>query len=369
MDKRPNLVVIFGPDLGANVGGYGAGKGGVVSAISRMLHYFDAKLQYAYCAYDTRKNTRLWFLWLPVRWIRAIIKLTVYILINKCRVIHIVADGLVYRTSSVVLVAKVFNKYTVVDVRGDGLRKYAENKCSFMVRIAWFIVLKAADRLLLQNKNTLCMMESHWKEKLHYHPNWINLDAHPIRSSQVLDNEEVTVAFVGYCYKDKGVFDIVNGCIDACENGMYINLQLVGHEELSFSNFLDGLIPPARLNIVRHGVQDRRNILDVLSKSDVFLFPSYYRGEGHPNVINEAMAFKLVIVSTPVGSIPDILDESTAYFVSPRSPWRISERLIEIQSNRTIARMKGENAFDKLIQQYTEASVLSKLLEIYDLGR
>ena len=71
-----------------------------------------------------------------------------------------------------------------------------------------------------------------------------------------------------------------------------------------------------------------------MREADVFLFPTYHKGEGHPNVINEAMANELPIVVTKQGSIEEILDEETAYFIDPRSPTQIADALCHIESHR-----------------------------------
>jgi teichuronic acid biosynthesis glycosyltransferase TuaC len=56
----------------------------------------------------------------------------------------------------------------------------------------------------------------------------------------------------------------------------------------------------------------------VYNASDVLLFPSW--SEGSPNAVKEAMASCLPVVATPVGDLPELLDDIDGCFVRPHDP-------------------------------------------------
>lgn len=63
-----------------------------------------------------------------------------------------------------------------------------------------------------------------------------------------------------------------------------------------------------------------------MSAADALLFPS--RSEGSPNVIKEAMAAELPIVSTPVGDVEERLRGVPGCFVRPSDPEELADALV-----------------------------------------
>ena len=91
--------------------------------------------------------------------------------------------------------------------------------------------------------------------------------------------------------------------------------------------------------------------------SDVVLLTSV--AEGSPNVIKEAMACNIPIVSTNVGDVSQIIGKTNGCFISNFEPNNVAERLKEalLFKKRTTGR--------KDIQHLEEAIVADKIIHIY----
>lgn len=83
-----------------------------------------------------------------------------------------------------------------------------------------------------------------------------------------------------------------------------------------------------------------------------------------PLKLTDGMAMAKPVLSTKVGDIPDILDE-TGYLVDPDSPEQIAEQIKVIFANFSQAEERGRNARIRCVEKYslqTMADSLSKLI-------
>lgn len=92
----------------------------------------------------------------------------------------------------------------------------------------------------------------------------------------------------------------------------------------------------------------------------VMLLTSYV--EGSPNVVKEAMACNLPIVSVPVGDVPERLANVAGCAVCPRDPVALGDALVHVlkDERRTIGRHILE------VEGLDQATVARKILAIYE---
>lgn len=105
----------------------------------------------------------------------------------------------------------------------------------------------------------------------------------------------------------------------------------------------------------------QNNIQQILIESHCLILPSLW--EGMPMVIIEAAAAKLPIVTTPVGSIPDILDLSNSYLSTLDNFYK---SMIEVIQNYNNALLKTEKLFQEIQESYTISKVYDKHLYLYN---
>jgi L-malate glycosyltransferase len=107
------------------------------------------------------------------------------------------------------------------------------------------------------------------------------------------------------------------------------------------------------------------NPFPLLDQADLFVLPS--RSEGFSNALLEAMACGLPIVATSVGGNAEaVLDRRTGFIVAPEQPLEMAQRMQELLSNRPLARLFGQQARVRVIQEFSMESMMERLLSIYD---
>ena len=187
------------------------------------------------------------------------------------------------------------------------------------------------DRILsFRNDIVICVSEAvrHYREKvarfsnrkLIVIENGIDLDRFTHLSPRKekcdqlgLDSSKRWLVIVGRLVPLKGhryLFDAVSLLIASFPS---LGLLVVGEgeEENELKIYAD------RLGLANHVIflGQRRDVPDILNLAEIFLLPS--SREGLPIVLLEAMAAALPVVVTPVGGIPEVVEEGkTGFFVS-----------------------------------------------------
>lgn len=114
--------------------------------------------------------------------------------------------------------------------------------------------------------------------------------------------------------------------------------------------------PTVRLHVA-WGI-DAASVPTLMNAADCLVFPS--RSEGSPNVIKEAMACALPIVSTPVGDVVERLEGVAGCYVRPPSPEAFAEGLGRALADRSAPQARTA------VEGLGISLVAGRLTEIYD---
>jgi glycosyltransferase involved in cell wall biosynthesis len=358
-------VVLAGPSTELGTEGYGGGKGGYVRNVTALLEYFCSDdLKMTLSPYSTRRYSRWWKVLLPFR---LIADLRVFASnIRRADGVHVMmAYGLaIYREFGMSVIAAAFNRPLILDIRGGSFLLWLDS-ASWLQRAMARWALRHATIILGQGVAVVADLRPRYGDKVHHFPNFMQSRYFPSSVDPKLTQAELRVMFVGYCYAGKGVFELVDGCARAARAGLSLRLTLVGAESPEFSAYLDDYASPAALRLDRRGILEFDEVQALLAAHDVFCFPTRHVGEGHPNVITEAMAHGLVIVSTRHGFITELLDETSAYLLDEGSADAVANMLLYIDVHRDEARRRAESARAVVQERFTEAKVLGQLREVY----
>jgi len=107
------------------------------------------------------------------------------------------------------------------------------------------------------------------------------------------------------------------------------------------------------------------DVLPILKKSDLLLFPSSYR-EGVPRVILEAAATGLPIVAFDVPGVREaVIDEETGYLVPFRDIHTMVKAVNKLLKNRELRINMGKKARQMIEALFDQKIIIEKYFEIY----
>lgn len=195
-------------------------------------------------------------------------------------------------------------------------------------------------------------------------PNIVEPPKGPIeRPSEVNESAPLKVLFLGLVCRDKGVYDIVEAL-------KLLAPEYDGRIEVVFAG--PGETDRLREAIDRAGVASMASVVGLvrgaakekcLGESRLMLLPSYI--EGLPITLLEACAYGIPSVTTPVGSIAELIaDGVNGTLVEPGHPEQIAAALRRYADNPALLKEQGSAAL-KAVAPYLPENVGRRLHEIY----
>ncbi len=164
-----------------------------------------------------------------------------------------------------------------------------------------------------------------------------------------------TILFLGMVSREKGVEDLFRACQLLDERKVSYRLVIAGEAESdSTACRVKDLCGKLRANVTLAGrvVGDAK--WQAYMDADIFCFPTFYRAEGFPIVLLEAMMFSLPVISTKWRGIPEIVEDSqTGILLDPRDPEQLADALQTLLADSHLCQVMGNNGRARFLEKFT----------------
>lgn len=214
-------------------------------------------------------------------------------------------------------------------------------------------IVSKADILITLNKKSQEYIQENFGINSKILPNFLPEEYIKIAYEKRKINDEIkSIVYTGHVTKAKGC-DVI---LKIAKEYPKKKFELIGYISDDFKNIN---IPQ---NVTLRGEVTVAEVKDFLNSADLFLFPSHT--EGFPNSVAEAMAFGVPILSTPVGAIPDMIEEKGGILANIDDVDKF-KKSIEFLENKEKRKKMSEWNKNKVINNYDINIVLRKLIAIY----
>lgn len=296
------------------------------------------------------------------------VRLLVALRFRGCDIVHIhmASYASFARKSRVATLAGLFRKKVVIHLHGAQFHLFFEESSTNRKRaISW--ALLSADLVIA--------LSEEWKTRL--------VGISPDATIRILPNPVDTreyegmvearaevpeggghVLFLGAFTRRKGIYDLVAAAAKVVEKRPNVVFELGGDREVSEVQHLIEEKGIGR-NVRFMGWVRGEQKLSAFLRAHIFVLPSYH--EGLPIAVLEALAAGLPVVTTPVGGIPEIVeDEVNGCLIEPGDVDALAASILRLLASAELrARMSDANL--ELVRTRHDARVVAReLVDWYD---
>jgi len=116
------------------------------------------------------------------------------------------------------------------------------------------------------------------------------------------------------------------------------------------------------------GQQDENQLAELYRRATVFVMPSYYETFGISCL--EAMAFRVPVVATRAGALPEIVEhDRVGLTVAPGDPSALGEAICDLLRNPELRRRFGSAGRERVLSQFTIEAVRNLMITGYERAR
>lgn len=168
--------------------------------------------------------------------------------------------------------------------------------------------------------------------------------------------------YIGYLKHMKGLDYLVEALAKMRANGINAEVHFVGDGPMADELKTQSKALNVESYCLFHGfVADAPTLHRHIDDCDIFVFPSL--SEGSPRVVLEALARSIPMISTPVGSVPDMLtDRKNTLIVPFRDAAAIADAVARLVEDDKLRSDIARNGYE-IARQYTVETFVGRMAE------
>lgn len=181
--------------------------------------------------------------------------------------------------------------------------------------------------------------------------------------------DSLRLLFISNMMKSKGWEKALDAASILLHNNYRFHFSFAGSwpskkEENDFYVLIEKYALENKVDYLGYIKQEQKQ--QVLTQSDVLVFPTEYPNEALPRVIIEAFEYGIPVISTRNGSIPSmIVHGKTGFLLDEVTPQQIASFLEKLYDRNTLLEM-GRNSRERFLRKYELSTFSKNFLQIIE---
>jgi len=261
-----------------------------------------------------------------------------------------------------ILLSSILKKEIIIHVHGNYLGKQYSELSGIKKKFFYFLISKFTKGIILSRslKNNLSpflktenihVLNNFAQDFLYYH-------------TEEKSFRELKICYLSNLMEEKGILQLLDALIILEEKKISYSAKIAGNIDENLKEIIRNKISSLKntqyLGIVK-GIEKR----ELLNWSTIFVLPTFYKMEGQPISILEAMATSNVIISTKHAGIPDIIKhEKNGFLMETNKVDELVELFTYLDENRSKIKQISEYNKTYFINNFTVDIFESEFLKI-----
>lgn len=266
-----------------------------------------------------------------------------------------------YKDMLVLCIVKLFKAQLVIHFHNKGV---SDNQNKLLDNLLYKLVFNNT-KVILLSKYLYTDIKKYVKEEdVYYCPNGIpemKLDD----DNETIKKDSVQLLFLSNLIESKGVYVLLDALKLLKSKNLKFTCNFVGGvgdiTEADFKNKVDILDLQNCVNYL--GKKFEKEKATIFSQSDIFIHPSY--SDCFPLVLLEASQYKLPLISTVEGAIPEIIEDgNNGFLVQKKDAIVLAEKLEILIKDESLRIALGNAAYLKYLKEYTLSTFENNMCSI-----
>ena len=268
----------------------------------------------------------------------------------------------VLKYSLFISITSLLKKELIIHVHGNYLGKEYQSLKGFKRVLFYFLVSRFTKGIVLSNSlkhNLTPFLED---KNIFSLPNFAQ--DYLYKEDKKFVKDELRIFYLSNLMKEKGIFCLLNALKNLEKNNIIYKAKIAGNIDQKYSKEILNLFTELK-NAEYIGVVNGDDKKNLLEWGNVFVLPTFYKMEGQPISILEAMATTNLVVTTNHAGISDVFqDKINGYFVEKNNENSIQKILSYLAANKSELKKIAEYNKTFFLNNFTVDIFKKNLLEI-----
>ena len=230
-----------------------------------------------------------------------------------------------------ILIGSLFKKELIIHVHGNHLGNEYSNLKGYKKKVFYYLISKCNKGIVLSESLKSNLTPFLPQDKIFILYNFA--EDYLFDKDVVVDKSSLKITYLSNLIEEKGILFLLDSLYVLEKQNISYEAKIAGNIDESLKNKIHNKLNKLN-NTTYLGVVKGDDKKELLEWSNIFILPTFYKMEGQPISIIEALATNNVIITTNHAGIPDIIENGiNGYLIEPKSASAIFEKLEYFNDN------------------------------------